>query len=71
MQNRTENWLKKSPASEGNGGGVQGGNRAGDETPKGEVGVGTPVGDGVCLTLLLAGAYMCFYLPRQKDKVKA
>jgi hypothetical protein len=74
MQNRTENWLKKSAQSEENASlrsdddEAQGGNRAKDETPEGTVGVGTPVGDGVYLMLLLAGAYACFYLQGQKDK---
>jgi hypothetical protein len=73
MQNKTENWLKRSVQSDDaslsdESDGSQGGNRAGDETSEGTVEVGSPIGDGIILTLLLAGAYVIYYLPGQKEK---
>jgi hypothetical protein len=72
MQDKAEKWLKSSVQSNenaslrGDGEDTQGGNRAGDEEAKGIMKI--PVGDGVYLMLLLAGAYACFYLLGQKQE---
>jgi hypothetical protein len=68
LQERTENWLQSAAQSEENNG-VQGGNRAGDETPTGEVGVGTPIGSGIGWILLQASAYMFFIRRGKKEKM--
>jgi hypothetical protein len=65
MHESAENWLKKSDLRSGND--TQGGNRAGDETPVGEVSVSTPVGNGLYLILLSAGIYAVVLFSKSRE----
>jgi hypothetical protein len=72
FKERTESWLKPSPAGNGYGGdtggtgpgGLTGGNGTGSNEPR----MDTPVQDALPLILVLSGVYCAMYLKRNKKE---